>query len=96
MNLMRSVPRDFKGGVRELVNFGWTMYKLNELTPNKTRRAQVDIVVKIYCTFIAGIIAAFFWEIVRVICAYTVCMYQLQEEYKLMCVCMVFIIHICS
>ena len=94
MNLMRSVPRDFKGGVRELVNFGWTMYKLNELTPNKTRRAQVDIVVKIYCTFIAGIIVSFFWEIVHI---QYVCMYQLQDkEYKLMRVCMVFIIHICS
>ncbi len=95
MNLMRSVPRDFKGGVRELVNFGWAMYKLNELTPNKTRRAQVNIVVKIYCTFIAGIIAA---NSTSDLCIYSmyVRMYQLQEEYKLMCVCMVFIIHICS
>ena len=48
MNLMRSVPRDFKGGVRDMVNYGWKMYKLNELTPNKTRRAQVYIYMHVY------------------------------------------------
>lgn len=41
MDLMRSVPRTFKGGVRELVSVGFKGYKLNELTPNKTRRAQL-------------------------------------------------------
>lgn len=41
MDLMRSVPRDFKGGVKSLVSVGFKMYKLNELTPNKTRRAQL-------------------------------------------------------
>jgi Domain of unknown function (DUF1823) len=41
MNLMRSIPRDFKGGVRELEKVGFRGYKLKELTPNKTRRAQL-------------------------------------------------------
>lgn len=41
MALMRSIPRDFKGGVRALEKEGFTGYKLSELTPNKTRRAQV-------------------------------------------------------
>ena len=41
MNLMRSVPKDFKGGVRSLESEGFRGYKLNELTPNKTRRAQL-------------------------------------------------------
>lgn len=41
MNLMRSVPRDFKGGVKSLEKVGFKLYKLNELTPNKTRRAQL-------------------------------------------------------
>ena len=41
MNLMRSVPKDFKGGVRNLESEGFRGYKLNELTPNKTRRAQL-------------------------------------------------------
>ena len=42
MNLMRSIPRDFKGGVRNLEPLGlFKGYKLNELTPNKTRRAQL-------------------------------------------------------
>jgi len=40
MDLMRSIPRDFKGGVRSLTSVGWKGYKLSELTPNKTRRAQ--------------------------------------------------------
>jgi len=40
MDLMRSIPRDFKGGVRSLAAVGFKGYKLNELTPNKTRRAQ--------------------------------------------------------
>ena len=41
MNLMRSIPREWKGGVRELQNEGFVMYKLKDLTPNKTRRAQL-------------------------------------------------------
>lgn len=41
MNLMRSVARDFKGGVNNLKSYGFKGYKLNELTPNKTRRAQL-------------------------------------------------------
>jgi len=41
MDLMRSVPRDFKGGVKSLKSVGFQLYKLNELTPNKTRRAQL-------------------------------------------------------
>jgi len=41
MNLMRSIPRDFKGGVRSLESVGFRGFKLKELTPNKTRRAQM-------------------------------------------------------
>ena len=41
MNLMRSIPRDYKGGVRALETEGFRGYKLKELTPNKTRRAQM-------------------------------------------------------
>ena len=41
MDLMRSIPRDYKGGVRQLESIGWKGYKLAELTPNKTRRAQL-------------------------------------------------------
>ena len=41
MNLMRSIPRDYKGGVRALESVGFKGFKLKELTPNKTRRAQV-------------------------------------------------------
>jgi hypothetical protein len=41
--LMRSIPRDYKGGVRALEKEGFIGYKLNELTPNKTRRAQVPL-----------------------------------------------------
>ena len=40
MDLMRSIPRSFKGGVRSLQEVGFKGYKLKELTPNKTRRAQ--------------------------------------------------------
>jgi len=40
MNLMRSIPRDYKGGIRNLGS-KFKGYKLNELTPNKTRRAQL-------------------------------------------------------
>lgn len=42
MDLMRSIPRDFKGGVRSLASVGFKGYKLDELTPNKTRRAQAS------------------------------------------------------
>lgn len=41
MDLMRSIPRDFKGGVRSLQSVGFKGFKLSELTPNKTRRAQL-------------------------------------------------------
>jgi hypothetical protein len=41
MDLMRSVPRDFKGGVRQLTKVGFKLFKIKELTPNKTRRAQL-------------------------------------------------------
>ena len=40
MDLMRSIPRTFKGGIRNLQHVGFKGFKLNELTPNKTRRAQ--------------------------------------------------------
>lgn len=41
MNLMRTVPRDYKGGVKNLAHVGFKGWKLNQLTPNKTRRAQL-------------------------------------------------------
>jgi hypothetical protein len=41
MDLMRSIPRDFKGGVRNLEYIGFKGFKLSELTPTKTRRAQL-------------------------------------------------------
>lgn len=40
MDLMRSIPRTFKGGIRTLQSVGFQGFKLKELTPNKTRRAQ--------------------------------------------------------
>ncbi len=40
MDLMRSIPRTFKGGIRNLQSVGFQGFKLKELTPNKTRRAQ--------------------------------------------------------
>lgn len=40
MNLMRSIPRDYKGGVRSLEEEGFKGFNIRELTPNKTRRAQ--------------------------------------------------------
>jgi hypothetical protein len=40
MSMMKSIPRDFKGGVRALEPLGFRGFKLKELTPNKTRRAQ--------------------------------------------------------
>lgn len=39
MDLMRSIPRDYKGGVRNLEYVGFKGFKLSELTPTKTRRA---------------------------------------------------------
>jgi hypothetical protein len=45
MALMRSIPRDYKGGVRALEKEGFTGYKLKDLTPNKTRRAQVRLML---------------------------------------------------
>lgn len=45
VSLIRSIPRDFKGGVRSLVSYGFQPYKLTELTPNKTRRAQVSLLI---------------------------------------------------
>ncbi len=41
MDLMRSIPRDFKGGIRNLQYVGFNGFKLSELTPTKTRRAQL-------------------------------------------------------
>lgn len=41
-DLMRSIPRDYKGGVMKLGDVGFKGFKLKELTPNKTRRAQVS------------------------------------------------------
>jgi len=41
MDLMRSIPRDYKGGVRSLASVGFKGWKLSQLTPNKTRRAQL-------------------------------------------------------
>lgn len=48
MALVRSIPRDFKGGVRNLEAAGFRGYKLSELTPNKTRRAQVTTLNAFY------------------------------------------------
>lgn len=42
MNMMRGIPRGYSGsGVKRLTESGWTLWKLNQLTPNKTRRAQL-------------------------------------------------------
>mmetsp|Transcript_17923 Transcript_17923/g.17993 ORF Transcript_17923/g.17993 Transcript_17923/m.17993 type:complete len:244 (+) Transcript_17923:26-757(+) len=42
VELIRSIPHNYKGkGVRSLRDVGFKGYKLNELTPNKTRRAQL-------------------------------------------------------
>ena len=42
MSLMRGIPRDFKGGLRNLEKtVGFKGFKLSELTPNITRRGQV-------------------------------------------------------
>ena len=39
--LVRSIPLDFKQGLKEqLKPLGWKGYQLDTLTPNKTRRAQ--------------------------------------------------------
>lgn len=40
--LVRSIPAEFKQGVKGVLRpLGWTGFKIAELTPNKTRRAQV-------------------------------------------------------
>lgn len=40
-HLVRSVPADFKQSLKEILKpLGFTGYKLSELTPNLTRRAQ--------------------------------------------------------
>eukprot|EP01041_Mallomonas_annulata_P004711 gene4711-9341_t len=42
VELIRSIPHTYKGrGVKSLSAVGFKGYKLNELTPNKTRRAQL-------------------------------------------------------
>eukprot|EP01038_Epipyxis_sp_PR26KG_P015211 gene15211-20490_t len=41
INLVRSIPRDFKGSVNSLKPYGFKGYTLKELTPNITRRAQL-------------------------------------------------------
>lgn len=41
MNLVRSIPRDYKGSIKSLQRVGYKGFKLSELTPNKTRRAQI-------------------------------------------------------
>ena len=39
--LVASIPMKYKGGIKEhLRKVGWTGFKLEGLTPNKTRRAQ--------------------------------------------------------
>lgn len=39
--LINSIPMDYKGGIKQhLGKVGWTGYRLEGLTPNKTRRAQ--------------------------------------------------------
>lgn len=39
--LVNSIPMNYKGGIKQhLGKVGWTGYKLEGLTPNKTRRAQ--------------------------------------------------------
>jgi len=41
-SLQRSVPKDHKNNLRAfLLPLGWTGYKMDTLTPNMTRRAQV-------------------------------------------------------
>lgn len=43
--LVRSVPMEYKRSIMEhLKPIGFTGYKLDELTPNRTRRAQVHVV----------------------------------------------------
>lgn len=42
MDLMRSIPKDYKGGVKSLAYLGFKGFQLKDLTPNKTRRAQVS------------------------------------------------------
>lgn len=56
MHLMRSVPPDFKGGVRSSLRpLGFRGYQLKDLTPNKTRRAQlVNWLIFFRETFFAG------------------------------------------
>jgi len=42
IDLMRSIPGDFKGGIRTLqATVGFNGFKVNELTPRITRRAQL-------------------------------------------------------
>lgn len=42
IDLMRAIPRDFKGGIRTLqATVGFDGFKVNELTPRITRRAQL-------------------------------------------------------
>ena len=43
MDLMRSIPRSFKGGVRGLVSVGFKGYKLNELTPPSSSSLQLHV-----------------------------------------------------
>jgi hypothetical protein len=41
-NLVRSVPKSYKQSLKELLApFGFKGFKIAELTPNRTRRAQV-------------------------------------------------------
>ena len=49
MSLMRGIPRDFKGGLRNLSDtVGFRGFKISELTPNITRRGQVTYLFPIY------------------------------------------------
>ena len=52
-----------------MVNYGWKMYKLNELTPNKTRRAQVCDVCIYYMTMTVCMYLCMY------LCMLYVCMY---------------------
>ena len=41
IDLMRAIPRGFKGGIRNLQDVGFKGFKVSELTPNITRRGQL-------------------------------------------------------
>jgi len=48
IDLMRAIPRDFKGGIRTLQSVGFHGFKVSELTPRITRRAQLTNFILYY------------------------------------------------